>query len=58
MKQTELNEILRKHEIWLNYGEEGERADFRGIDLRGANLSGASFEFAYCHTVFRGDYET
>lgn len=55
MKQTELNEILRKHEIWLNHGEKGERADFRGIDLRGANLSGASFKFEYCHTVFRGE---
>ena len=33
-----LEEILRKHSLWLRNNPEGERADLRRADLRGANL--------------------
>ena len=39
-KET-LNEILRKHALWLCGDPEGERADLRGANLSGAILSGA-----------------
>lgn len=47
----ELQEILRKHELWLNGEEGGERADLSGADLReadlyGANLRGANLRMA------------
>ena len=38
MKQEKLNEILRKHALFLEGDLEGERADLRGADLSGANL--------------------
>jgi uncharacterized protein YjbI with pentapeptide repeats len=51
MTQEELNEILKKHEMWLEEKEGGERAklawvtlkdaDLVKANLRGANLSGA-----------------
>lgn len=36
--KEELNEILRKHALWLLGDPEGERADLTGADLSGANL--------------------
>jgi hypothetical protein len=38
MTQTELNEILEKHKLWLEEKEGGERANLGGADLRDANL--------------------
>ena len=39
MKQTELNEILESHKLWLETnGKSGERANLAGVDLRRANL--------------------
>lgn len=47
----ELNEILKKHEMWLKNEKSGERADLmdadlRGIDLSYTNLSGADLRNA------------
>ena len=52
MKADELKEILKKHKMWINYEDGGERAylhnanlygaDLRGADLRRANLYGAN----------------
>ena len=44
MTQSELNEILEKHEKWLSKEEGGEKADLSGADLRHADLSGADLE--------------
>ena len=41
MNQNELNEILRKHKMWLNNENGGERADLSDADLSFANLIGA-----------------
>lgn len=38
---AELHEIIRKHNLWLQGEDGGERADLRVADLRGAILSGA-----------------
>ena len=35
-----LKEILKKHKMWLNGEEGGERADFINANLSGINLSG------------------
>ncbi len=45
MNEEQLTSILQKHQKWLS-GEEGERANLRGADLRGANLWGASLREA------------
>ena len=37
----ELHEIIRKHKLWLQDEDGGERANLRRADLSGANLSGA-----------------
>lgn len=52
MNKNELQEILRKHKLWLHAVNNGEKADLRyadlryadlrRADLRGANLSGAN----------------
>ena len=42
MNQAELNEVLRKHRMWLRGEEGGRRADLSGWDLRGADLSWSS----------------
>ena len=52
MKQSDLNEILKKHKRWIKNEEGGEpanlqdadlrRADLQGADLQGANLQGAN----------------
>lgn len=42
MDQKKINEILRDHKEWVeSNGGEGKRANFRGIDLRGADLHDA-----------------
>ena len=46
MNNIMLNEILKKHKMWLNNEENGERADLRGADLYGANLSDANLSGA------------
>lgn len=44
ISKDELKEILRKHTLWVECEEGGERADLRGADLGGANLGGANLE--------------
>lgn len=46
MEQNELNEILKKHNKWINGGEGGEYADMRGADMSGADMSGADMRRA------------
>ena len=46
METNELKEILRKHKLWLNGEEGGERADLRGANLIGADLSRADLRGA------------
>ena len=33
-----IDEILKKHKLWLDGDEKGERADLQGANLRGADL--------------------
>ena len=42
-----LQEILEKHELWIQGKLEGVRADLRGADLQDANLRGADLREAY-----------
>ena len=46
MTQEKLNEILRKHKLWIDNNHDGERANLSGADLRWANLSGANLSEA------------
>jgi len=46
MNQEELNEILRKHKMWLNDEKVGKRADLRRADLQWANLKRADLRRA------------
>ena len=52
MKQSELDFILKQHELWLeSNGNQGKRADLAGadlsgVDLREANLSSANLSSA------------
>ena len=46
MTQAELNEILRKHKLWLEGKEGGERADMRYADIHRANLQNADMRDA------------
>ena len=46
MNNIILNEILKKHKIWLNNEENGERANLRCANLRGADLSDANLSGA------------
>lgn len=41
-----LEEILKKHELWLLGDKAGERANLSGADLSGVNLSGADLSGA------------
>ena len=51
--QGELNEILRKHKLWLDNDPSGARADLTGADLRGANLTGADLSMDMkCMVIF------
>lgn len=38
--KSELEEIIKKHGMWIRGEEGGERADLREADLRGTNLYG------------------
>ena len=63
--KEELREVLRKHKLWLDKKEGGERADLSwsdlswsdlsGANLRGADLSGADLDFScvplWCGTL-------
>jgi hypothetical protein len=42
MTQTEINEILAQHKLWLDGTVGGERADLRGANLVDANLADAN----------------
>ena len=44
--RDELNEILRKHNLWLKGDFNGARADLYRAELRGANLNGADLRGA------------
>lgn len=45
--QQELNEIIRKHRLWLRSDGGGERADLSGAYLVGADLSNADLNGTY-----------
>ena len=45
MEQKELEKILESHKRWLE-GEDGKRANLRGVDLHGADLHGADLRKA------------
>lgn len=45
LTKNDLNEILRKHVLWLD-GEDGEIADLREADLTGSDLIGANLRGA------------
>ena len=44
--KEELEQFLRKHKLWLENKEGGERADLKGADLKGADLEWADLERA------------
>ena len=44
--KEELEQFLRKHKLWLEDKEGGERADLSRADLSGANLSGANLDYS------------
>jgi len=46
MNQEKLNEILAKHDLWLNNQEGGERANLRSANLSYANLRYADLRYA------------
>ena len=46
MKNEELREILKKHQLWLENKEGGERANLYGADLKCANLDSADLKCA------------
>lgn len=55
MTQAELDEVLAKHEKWLNNKDSGERADLRSANLQSANLQGANLQGACLpYTDLRG----
>ena len=44
--KEQLDNILKKHTLWVENESGGERADLSGANLRGANLSGADLSRA------------
>ena len=42
MNQVELNEVLRKHKLWISNRDGGEKANLSGTDLSRTSLSGAN----------------
>ena len=44
--EKELENILKKHKLWIENNPKGARADLRGADLRSANLSSANLSSA------------
>ncbi len=58
MTQAEINEILEKHHKWLKGYPGGERADFSGMGLRGANFRGEDLRRAdlFKSNLFKADF--
>jgi hypothetical protein len=57
IQQSELNEIIRLHERYLEDSEKGARADLRGVDLSGADLGSSNLNGAYLNgTNFSNAY--
>jgi hypothetical protein len=48
MKREELNEVLKRHALWL-VDEGGARANLHGADLTNANMTGANLREANLH---------
>ena len=46
MEKEKLDEILKKHAVWLDNKDGGKRANLRCADLSGADLSGANLRCA------------
>ena len=46
MEQKKLDEILKKHQKWLDNDPDGERADLREADLQRADLQRANLRWA------------
>ena len=46
ISNDDLKKILRKHVLWFHFDPEGEKADLRWADLRGANLKRAKLMWA------------
>ena len=46
MTREGLNEILRKHKLWLDDADGGERADMQDADMQGAKMRGAKMQYA------------
>lgn len=46
MNHMKIQEVLRKHQLWLSGDEGGVRADFMGTYLIGGNFEGANLEEA------------
>lgn len=44
MEQKKLDEILKKHQKWLDNDPDGERANLRWADLQEANLQGVNLQ--------------
>jgi hypothetical protein len=51
--QEELNEVIRKHGLWLKdrSNPDGERMDLYFMDLRGLNFSNANLQYAGLHSA-------
>lgn len=46
MEQKELDEVIRKHKMWLNNEDGGERADLSFANLSGSDLSNSDLRRA------------
>ena len=47
LTQKEVNEIIKKHQMWLNNEEGGKQAKFSDMNLNGLDLSNSNLEDAY-----------
>ena len=56
ISKDELKEILRKHTLWVECEEGGERADLRGSDLRNADLRDANLDYS-CWPLWCGSLD-
>ncbi len=45
MTQEELNEVLRKHNLWLEGKEGGKRADMQGANMQYADMQRADMRY-------------